>query len=53
MPIRQNEKQHNLSLEHIDWLKSNFNNILDYTISLDSVFKSFEKVMSSFQTYLV
>ena len=27
MPIRQNEKQHNLSLEHIDWLRSKFSNI--------------------------
>ena len=24
LPIRQNEKQHNLSLEHINWLKLNF-----------------------------
>ena len=39
MPIRQNEKQHNLSLDHINWLKSKFKNINDYTINLDNVFK--------------
>jgi NAD+ synthase len=52
MPIRQNEKQHNLSLEHIDWLKSKFNNIVDYTIKLDNVFKSFQDTMNSFESEL-
>ena len=52
MPIRQDQKQHNLSLEHIDWLKSKFSNIVDYTISLDNVFKSFEKTMNSFKSEL-
>ena len=52
MPIRQNEKQHNLSLEHINWLKSNFNNIVDYTINLDNVFQSFNDTMSSFESEL-
>ena len=52
MPIRQNKNQHNLSLQHINWLKSNYNNILDYTISLDSVFKSFKDTMGSFNSEL-
>ena len=52
MPIRQNKKQHNLSLEHISWLKSNFNNIIDYNINLDNVFNSFEDTLSSFQSKL-
>jgi len=52
MPIRQDQKQHNLSLEHIEWLKSKFSNIVDYTISLDNVFKSFEKTMNSFKSEL-
>ena len=52
MPIRQNEKQHNLSLEHIDWLRSKFSNILNYTISLDNVFNSFQDTMSAFKSEL-
>ena len=52
MPIRQNEKQHNLSLEHINWLKTKFSNIVDYTISLDNVFKSFQETMCEFKSEL-
>ena len=52
MPIRQNEKQHNLSLEHIDWLRSKFSNILNYTISLDNIFNSFKDTMSAFKSEL-
>jgi NAD+ synthase len=52
MPIRQNSKQHNLSLEHTKWLKSKFKNIVDHTISLDNVFKSFQDTMSSFESEL-
>ena len=52
MPIRQNIKQHNLSIDHINWLKSKFKNILDYTINLDNVFKSFKETMKSFESDL-
>ena len=52
MPIRQNEKQHDLSLKHIDWLKSNFNNVLNHTINLDDVFKCFKDTMKSFESDL-
>jgi len=52
MPIRQNEIQHNLSLEHINWLKKNFNNIEDFTIKLDNVFKSFQSTMKEFNSDL-
>ena len=52
MPIRQNETQYSLSLEHINWLKSNFNNIIVYTISLDNVFKSFQNIMKPFESEL-
>jgi len=52
MPIRQNETQHSLSLEHINWLKENFNNIKVYTISLDNVFKSFQDIMKPFESEL-
>ena len=52
MPIRQNEMQHSLSLDHIKWLKYNFDNIIDYTINLDSLFNSFENTMDSFKSEL-
>jgi len=52
MPIRQNEIQHNLSLEHINWLKKNFNNIEDFTIKLDNVFNSFQSTMKEFNSDL-
>ena len=52
MPIKQNQKQHSLSLLHIDWLKSKYNNITDYTISLDDVFNSFKDTMISFKSDL-
>ena len=52
MPIKQNIKQHDLSLKHINWLKNKYNNILDYVIELDYVFKVFEKTMNSFNSEL-
>ena len=52
MPIRQNENQHNLSLEHIEWLKSKFKNIEDYTVSLDNVFDSFQRTLNKFSSEL-
>ena len=52
MPIRQNEEQHLLSLEHINWLKSNFTNVESYTINLDNIFKIFKDKMINFQSDL-
>ena len=52
MPIHQNKIQHNLSIDHINWLKTNFTNISDYTINLDNVFKSFKDTMKSFDSKL-
>ena len=52
MPIRQNKRQYDLSLEHVDWLKLKYNNIKSYTINLDNVFKSFQDTMSSFNSDL-
>ena len=48
MPIKQISSQNNLSLKHKDWLKKNFNNVEEYTINLDEVFKSFELKLSNF-----
>ena len=52
MPIRQNENQHNLSIGHINWLKSKFNNILDYSINLDNVFSEYKETMNKFDNDL-
>ena len=52
MPIRQNEFQHNLSLEHIEWLKKNYNNVEDFTINLDNVFQSFQSTLNEFNSDL-
>ena len=52
MPIKQNASQHDLSLKHLDWLNSNFNNVNTMIIELDDVFKSFENTMSDFNNKL-
>ena len=52
MPIKQNVSQHDLSLKHLDWLNSNFNNVDTMIIELDDVFKSFENTMSNFNNQL-
>ena len=52
MPIKQNVSQHDLSLKHLDWLNSNFNNVNTMIIELDDVFKSFENTMSDFNNKL-
>ena len=43
MPIKQNSQQHNLSLDHQDWLSKKYPNVKKYIISLDNVFENFEK----------
>ena len=52
MPIKQNASQHDLSLKHLDWLNTNFNNVDTMIIELDDVFKSFEKTMNDFNNKL-
>ena len=52
MPIKQNVSQHDLSLKHLDWLKSKFNNVDTMIIELDDVFRSFENTMSDFDNKL-
>ena len=52
MPIRQNKEQHKLSLEHINWLKLKFNNIVNYNINLDNIFNSFQETMIQFKSEL-
>ena len=52
MPIRQNNNQHSLSLEHIEWLKSKFSNVESHIISLDKTFIIFKETMEKFQSDL-
>ena len=52
MPIKQNSNQHDLSLKHLDWLKSNFDNVETKIIELDTVFESFENTMQDFNNSL-
>ena len=48
MPIKQKSAQHDLSLKHQEWLKSNFKNVAGYTVELDNLFVTFEKSLSDF-----
>ena len=50
IPIQQNEKQHNLSLKHQEWLKNNYKNIEIPVITLDNVFKDFQVTLSKFNS---
>ena len=43
MPIRQIQKQDDLSKVHCKWLSANFKNVQVLNINLDSVFTEFEK----------
>ena len=48
MPIKQIKEQHNLSLEHKNWLKEKFKNVEDHVINLDLLFESFKNSLSNF-----
>ena len=52
MPINQNQNQHTLSLDHIQWLKLNYTNVTDYIIDLNSTFFSFKDTMKNFDNNL-
>ena len=52
MPIKQNHEQYELSIKHLEWLKSNFNNVCTKVISLDNVFSSFKETMYDFKNNL-
>ena len=52
MPIKQNIKQHALSLQHVDFLKTRFDNVTGYVINLDNAFSTFQKTMKDFNSEL-
>ena len=50
MPINQIASQHELSLKHKKWLKDKFNNVESHTVELDELFKSFQNMLSGFNS---
>ena len=52
MPIKQNKDQHNLSIDHINWLKKNFDNVITKVINLDETFNTFFNTIKEFNSEL-
>ena len=48
MPIKQISSQHDLSLKHKEWLKSNFKNVDSHTIKLDELLDTFKTSLANF-----
>ena len=48
MPIRQKSNQHDLSLNHQEWLTKKFKNVESHIISLDKLFESFSFTLENF-----
>ena len=49
MPIKQIKSQHDLSIEHGNWLTSKFKNVEHKIIDLEDLFKNFEKTLGEFK----
>jgi len=49
MPIKQIKSQHDLSLKHGEWLKSNFKNVEFRLIEMENIFNSFKNTLSDFE----
>ena len=52
MPIKQNVNQHDLSIQHLNWLKTNFSNVDTQVINLDNIFISFKELMKNYDNEL-
>jgi len=48
MPIHQNPEQENLSDTHLEWLQSNFSNVIAQKFDLTKVFDTFQFTMREF-----
>jgi len=48
MPIKQLKEQHELSIEHRNWLKEKFKNVEGHLINLDLLFETFKHSLSNF-----
>ena len=46
MPITQIKSQHDLSLKHGKWLKSNFKNVEFKIIEMEKIYNSFKETLS-------
>ncbi len=52
MPIKQKLSQHDLSLNHQEWLVKNFDNVEAHTLNLDKLFETFEGTLFNFDSEL-
>ena len=52
MPIKQNKDQHNLSIDDLNWLKKNFDNVISKFINLDETFNIFFNTIKEFNSEL-
>ena len=50
MPINQIKSQHDLSLDHGNWLTENYKNVHHLTIDLSSLYNHFHRSLSSFES---
>ena len=48
MPIKQIKSQHDLSIEHANWLMRKFKNVEHKILELENVFKNFETTLNEF-----
>ena len=48
MPIKQIKSQHELSLQHANWLKDKYKNVDHHLLEMDKIFNSFSEVLNSF-----
>ena len=49
MPIKQIKSQHDLSIEHANWLTKKFENVEHKIIELENLFKNFETTLNEFK----
>lgn len=47
LPIHQNESQISNAKNHIKWLKSKYDNVIDFEFDLTNLFDSFERIFTS------
>lgn len=52
LPIHQNEEQLKLANKHIEWLESNFTNVISHKIDLTNVFSNFKNNLIDFDNNL-
>ena len=52
MPIRQNNAQHELSIQHQSWLEKKFENVEKSNTPLDDVFEKFQEALRGYKNNL-